>query len=74
MNLIAGATGECSEGDGECPTDDETIIQVETEGKFTYVPIITHQEGRFENGVDVSVSKGFAVPLITKEKERDAEE
>jgi hypothetical protein len=82
VNLIAGATGECSEGDGECKAlgtkidagGDESIIQVETEGKFTYVPIITHQEGRFENGLDISVSKGFSVPLITKEKERDVEE
>ena len=49
------------------------VVKVQTIGKFTYVPIITHNERRQGHDGDyISVSKGFAVPLITKEgKEKD---
>ncbi len=47
--------------------EDENIEKVETNGKFTYVPIITHAEPRFEGGRKLTVSKGFSVPLITVE-------
>jgi hypothetical protein len=55
---------------GSSSEDEERLVQVETEGKYTYVPIITHQETRFENGKDVAISKGFSVPLITKQGEK----
>jgi len=50
----------------------EEIVRVETVGKYTYVPIITHSEAReLADGKRASVSKGFSVPLITKVRAQD---
>ena len=58
--LLSCGVEECEGGDD--------VMKVTTEGKYTYVPIITHQEPGVIGGKDVSVAKGFTVPLITKRK------
>mmetsp|Transcript_29324 Transcript_29324/g.55395 ORF Transcript_29324/g.55395 Transcript_29324/m.55395 type:complete len:448 (+) Transcript_29324:82-1425(+) len=56
-----------------CGSSDESeeIVQVTTKGKYTYVPIITHQEPKVVDGKTVSMAKGFTVPLMTKGKKID---
>jgi hypothetical protein len=62
------------EGGAQDSGADEQIVTVETAGKYTYVPIITHNEARQEGGENLSISKGFSVPLITKPREPAADE
>jgi hypothetical protein len=56
-----GSTLDSGAGNG-----DSQMVQLETEGKWAYVPIMTHIETRDHDGKEIGVHKGFSLPLMAK--------